>query len=158
MSERTLTHIRAFSFRGMASALSLLSFQLLNVNAPRNGPCGVAHAWPGPRRTRRAPPATAVSALARSQTRRAGSLTSRWREGRQGLRREQHRGARTASGLPVQAQLGLGWDSDSGWPRLTRTNEQRTREVDLALRCRGRATVVFVGCFGLLFFLVQFGA
>ncbi len=60
MSERTLTHLRAFSFRGMASALSLLSFQLLNVNAPRNGPCGDSYSWPGPRRTRaRAPAATA---------------------------------------------------------------------------------------------------
>ena len=163
MSERTLTNTRAFSFKGMASALSLLSFQLLNVNAaqqPLRGCPFLARASahpPGP--AGHCGPAAGVCAcsVANQTSRNADFALARRVRGAAGMP-EQHRGARTASGLPVQAQLGLGWDSDSGWPRLTRTNEQRTREVDLALRCRGRATVVFVDCFGLLLFLVQFGA
>ncbi len=74
---------------------------------------------------------------------------------------EQHRGARTASGLPVQAELGLGVGPGPGLGlrmASAHPNERTVCEMDLALRCRGRATVVFVDCFGLLLFLVQFGA
>ena len=109
MSERTLTHTRAFSFKGMASALSLLSFQLLNVNAaqqPLRGCPFLARASahpPGPAGHCR----VCACSVANQTSRIADFALARRVRGAAGMP-EQHRGARTASGLPVQAELGLG--------------------------------------------------